>query len=162
MVSWMTLWLASEHVGRSFAHEREGVIDGGLSDEEVREYITKVAAPESVLAKRVAMLPKRDVQMLNLSADWLSIFLPHVLQKINRRLDLVASGPYFGAEMRRDLWHHDGSAGGAGAREAAGHADDARQAVDPLHRQGRALALLRVRSPRASALGPKGPRPYRV
>ena len=35
MVSWMTLWLASEHVGRSFAHEREGIIDGGLSDAEV-------------------------------------------------------------------------------------------------------------------------------
>ncbi|CAJ1371061.1 unnamed protein product, partial [Effrenium voratum] len=84
MVSWMTLWLASEHVGRSFAHEREGIIDGGLSDGEVREYITKISAPESPLAKRVEMLPKRDVQMLNLSADWLSIFLPHVLQKINR------------------------------------------------------------------------------
>lgn len=61
MVSWMTLWLASEHVGRSFAHEREGIIDGGLSDAEVREYITKVAAPESPLAQRVAMLPKRNL-----------------------------------------------------------------------------------------------------
>ena len=38
MVSWMTLWLASEHVGRSFAHEREGTIDGGLSDAEVRQH----------------------------------------------------------------------------------------------------------------------------
>ncbi|CAE7661481.1 unnamed protein product [Symbiodinium pilosum] len=84
MCSWMSLWLASEHVGRSFAHEREGTIDGGLSDAEVREYIRQVAAPDSPLAKRVEMLPKRDVQMLNLSADWLSIFLPHVLQKINR------------------------------------------------------------------------------
>ena len=37
MCSWMSLWLASEHVGRSFAHEREGTIDGGLSDAEVRE-----------------------------------------------------------------------------------------------------------------------------
>ena len=38
MVSWMTLWLASEHVGRGFAHEREGTIDGGLSDAEVRQH----------------------------------------------------------------------------------------------------------------------------
>lgn len=29
-------------------------------------------------------MARGDVQMLNLSADWLSIFLPHVLQKINR------------------------------------------------------------------------------
>ena len=38
----MSLWLASEHVGRSFAHEREGTIDGGLSDQEVREYLRQV------------------------------------------------------------------------------------------------------------------------
>ncbi|CAE7470034.1 unnamed protein product, partial [Symbiodinium necroappetens] len=53
MCSWMSLWLASEHVGRSFAHEREGTIDGGLSDQEVREYLRQVAAPDSPLAKRV-------------------------------------------------------------------------------------------------------------
>ena len=36
MVSWMTLWLASEHVGRSFAHEALRASSmGGLSDAEV-------------------------------------------------------------------------------------------------------------------------------
>ena len=33
-----------------------------------------------------------DIQMLNLSADWLSIFLPHVLQKINRALAALDVG----------------------------------------------------------------------
>ena len=37
-------------------HEQEGII----GDAEVRAYITKVAAPESLLAERVAMLPKRN------------------------------------------------------------------------------------------------------
>ena len=42
MCSWMALWLASEHVGRSFAHEREGTIDGGLSDQEAGSWGERV------------------------------------------------------------------------------------------------------------------------
>ena len=115
-------------------------------------------------------LTRGDVQMLNLSADWLSIFLPHVLQKINRfsaahRIhfqdiwqtfhrfwaDLIQSSlnshgflQFLLLTQRCDLWRHDGSPGGAGFDPAAGHANDPRQAVHSLHWKGCAVAVLRV------------------
>ena len=56
----------------------------GLAEEGLKEYLLHRDAKTPALKAEVESLPAKDVQLLNLGYDWLSTYLPHVMQKIDR------------------------------------------------------------------------------
>jgi hypothetical protein len=56
-----------------------------LTDDEIMEYLMKGTQSSTALINKIHKnLGDEHVKMLNLSHDWLSSYLPFVLQKINR------------------------------------------------------------------------------
>ncbi len=80
---WLALWLASDHVGNVFAPSTP-TRARAQTGEQFASYPRDGAKPGSVLPRSLEKLPTRGVQMMDLSAGWASIFLPHILQKICR------------------------------------------------------------------------------
>jgi hypothetical protein len=70
---WLLLFLKAQHLF-------------GLSDEETLTYITKRPSTNSnkTLVQKVEALEPNHVKMLNLAYEWLTCFIPHILQKIDR------------------------------------------------------------------------------
>jgi len=92
MVSWLVLWLAAEHIGRSSVDGEVGQ-DGGLEDREIRQFLLEGTNAGLTLAERVLRLPKFGMQMMNLLPDWICIYLPRILQKISRVTHGVKTDP---------------------------------------------------------------------
>ena len=72
LAQWMLLWLRARKVSK-------------LDDNDVLLYITKGNTVHSTLTNKIKTTLSDDhVKMLNLCHNWLSSFLPFVLQKVNR------------------------------------------------------------------------------
>ena len=72
LASWSMLFLSSKRLS-------------GLTDDEIRTYLTEgPKGPPMVVAAINAKLSTDYVKMINLTYEWLSSFLPFVLQKIDR------------------------------------------------------------------------------
>lgn len=72
LARWMLLWLRARKLSK-------------LDDNELITYIVKGSSANATIAQKVRReLSDDHVKMLNLSHDWLTSFLPFVLQKINR------------------------------------------------------------------------------
>jgi hypothetical protein len=72
LAKWLLLWLRA----RNFPN---------LDDREILDFLMQGNQAEpAIIAKMKSTVGDNHVKMLNLSHDWLSSFLPFVLQKINR------------------------------------------------------------------------------
>ena len=72
LAQWMLLWLRARKVSK-------------LDDTDVLLYITKGNTVHSTLTNKIKTTLSDDhVKMLNLCYNWLSSFLPFILQKVNR------------------------------------------------------------------------------
>lgn len=76
LAEWLFMYIQSQH------------ISGGLSESEILEYLlnTVTSTHTSGLAEKVERLVEvvSHKKLLNLGKDWLNVYLPHVLKKINR------------------------------------------------------------------------------
>ena len=56
----------------------------GLTDSELLQYLQERPLPQEQLGKLAQQLSRYDLKLLNLAHDWLHVYLPHVLRKIDR------------------------------------------------------------------------------
>jgi hypothetical protein len=56
----------------------------GLSDDEILAYVMQRPLPTDDLGRKCALVKPHDRQMLNLAHDFIGVYLPHALRKIDR------------------------------------------------------------------------------
>jgi hypothetical protein len=71
LTRWLLLWMRARGLP-------------ALEDEEIVEFLNKAGQASSTITSKLKMLDDDHVKMLNLGHDWLSSYLPFVMQKINR------------------------------------------------------------------------------
>jgi len=72
MADWLMLWIEAQHITEiPFDEMKRYILNGPLREKEIA-------------AKVDELLPAKHRKMLNLAADWLKSYLPHVFEKIDR------------------------------------------------------------------------------